>query len=62
MSGGTCAPRSWCALSAVVFAGIQPSRMATRWTPTSTGKAGLPMAKVSTQAAVLGPTPGSASR
>src|SRR5579863_7078058 len=50
------------AWAAVVFAGIQPSRVATRWTWVSIGNAARPMENTSTQAAVFGPTPGSEVR
>ena len=62
MSAGTIGPSSRCALSAAVLAGSQPNRVATRWTWVSTGNAARPIAKVSTHAAVLGPTPGRDSR
>src|SRR5919197_809840 len=57
MSAGTRRARSWWARSALGPAGIQPRRAVTRWTWVSTGKAARPIEKVSTHAAVLGPTP-----
>ena len=52
---------SW-ARSKEAFGGKRPSRPPTRWTWTSTGISGMPQVKISTQAAVLRPTPGSESR
>ena len=49
-------------VSKEAFSGKRPSRPPTRWTWTSTGISGMPQVKISTQAAVLRPTPGSASR
>ena len=51
-----------CARSADAFASISPSRRATRCTWVSTGITGRSRAKSRTQAAVLGPIPGSARR
>ena len=44
------------------FGGKRPSRPPTRWMWTSTGISGMPQVKISTQAAVLRPTPGRSSR
>ena len=49
---------SW-AGTAATLGPIRPRRWATRWTWVSTGRAGRPKEKSRTQAAVLGPTPGS---
>ena len=59
-SGPASSVSSGCACSAVTFASMMPSRRATRCTCVSTGITGRPSEKSSTQAAVLGPTPGSA--
>ena len=49
--------RAWWAFSLLVFGGMRPRRVLTRWTWVSTGRALRPRAKQRTIAAVLGPTP-----
>src|SRR4051794_1383013 len=57
-SAGTIASISSWARSKEALAGKSPRRPPTRWTWTSTGISGMPQVKISTQAAVLRPTPG----
>src|SRR4051812_16367884 len=61
-AGGTIAIISSWARSKEALAGKRPRRPPTRWTWTSTGISGIPQVKISTQAAVLRPTPGRPSR
>src|SRR4051794_267874 len=61
-SGGTIAAISSWARSKEALAGKRPRRPPTRWTWTSTGISGIPQVKISTQAAVLRPTPGRSKR